>query len=161
MRQFTKCCNVFGKHTKKVKGGHVVTVDIATELRNKNIEVIPGWQLCRSCYEETKKTNEDVVADGDISDVDGDADVSIIQVINKTNNKKKLNETLDSLGISPIKTHSVAKSTKIKVARLKLERSIEAPKDIATGALDVSKEELSFHEEAPIDPDIMSKKQRI
>ena len=53
-RQFTKCCNAFGKHTKKVKGGHVVTVDIATELRNKNIEVIPGWQLCRSCYEETK-----------------------------------------------------------------------------------------------------------
>ena len=117
-------------------------------MRNKNIEVIPGWQLCRSCYDETKKTNEDVVADGNISDVD--ADVSIIQdETNKTNNKEKLNETLDSLWISPIKTHSVAKSTKIKVAQLKLERSIEAQFFFAAGALDVSKWELSFREEAP------------
>ena len=68
-----------------------------------------------------------------------------------------MNKTLGSLEITPIKTHGVAKSTKIKVARLKLERRIEAQNDIAAGALDVSKEELSFHEEAPNDPDIMRK----
>ena len=98
------------------------------------------------------------VADGNISDLDADADILYIQdEINKTNNKEKLNETLGSLGILPIRTHGIAKSTKIKITQLELERSIEAQNDIAAGALDVSKEELSFREEAPIDPDIMRK----
>ena len=49
-KQFTKCCNVFGKHKKKVNGGHVVTLDIAIQLKNENKDVVPGWKLFRSCY---------------------------------------------------------------------------------------------------------------
>ena len=32
-KQFTKCCNIYEKHAKKVKGGHVMTFEIATHLK--------------------------------------------------------------------------------------------------------------------------------
>lgn len=40
-KQFTKCCNVYGKHSKKVKGGHPVTLDMAMQLKNENKDVVP------------------------------------------------------------------------------------------------------------------------
>ena len=53
-KQFTKCCNLFGNHVKNVKGGHLVTYEIAYQLKSKGVHVVPGWQLCHSCYDKLK-----------------------------------------------------------------------------------------------------------
>ena len=43
--------------------------------------------------------------------------------------KYKLDECLGVIGISPLKTHRLKKSTKISAARMKLEQSFEKQKD--------------------------------
>ena len=41
----------------RVKGGHVILIsEVALSLKNKGWHVIPGWQLCRTCYEKVKIT---------------------------------------------------------------------------------------------------------
>ena len=62
-KQFTKCCDVLEKHKKKVKGGHVMNLDMAMDLKIKNYDVVPGWQLCRSCYKEIMKENKSKAED--------------------------------------------------------------------------------------------------
>ena len=41
-KQFTKCCNAFDKHKKKVKGGHLLTLEIASKLQSDGFNVVPG-----------------------------------------------------------------------------------------------------------------------
>ena len=62
--------------------------------------------------------------------------------IDRNVKKDKLNESLGLIGISPVKTHGLAKGTKINVAREKLERSFETQKEIVAGVFDVEKAEL-------------------
>ena len=58
--QFNKCCNIYNKHSKKkVKGGHVISLEMAIKLKNNNYDVVPGWQLCRGCYEISKHDDSD------------------------------------------------------------------------------------------------------
>ena len=51
--------------------------------------------------------------------------------------KEKLNESLRLIGISPVKTHGLAKSTKINVACGKLEQSFEKQKEIVADIFDM------------------------
>ena len=38
----SKCCGVLMKHRRKVKGEPVVTLQMAQQLKTKNINVVPG-----------------------------------------------------------------------------------------------------------------------
>ena len=37
------------KHLRKVKGAQVMTLQIAQQLRTKNINVVPAQLFCRQC----------------------------------------------------------------------------------------------------------------
>ena len=37
------------KHRRKVKGEQVITLQMAQQLKTKNINVVPGQLLCRQC----------------------------------------------------------------------------------------------------------------
>ena len=54
-RKFNKC-NIFHSHKVKAKGGHVITLHLAKQLRQKGLSATPGWQLCRNCLK--KATDE-------------------------------------------------------------------------------------------------------
>ena len=41
-RRESKCCAVLMKHCCKVKGEQVITLQIAQQLKTKNINVVPG-----------------------------------------------------------------------------------------------------------------------
>jgi hypothetical protein len=56
-RRFNKCCNIFNSHKVKAKGGHVITLHLAKQHREKGLDAIPGWQLCRNCFQ--KATDEE------------------------------------------------------------------------------------------------------
>ena len=60
-KKFQKCCNIYGKHTrgrKVVKGGHMITLEMAKKLKLEGHEVFPGWQFCRNCLKTATASNE-------------------------------------------------------------------------------------------------------
>ena len=45
----SKFCAVLMKHHRKVKGEQVITLQMAQQLKTKNINVVPGQLFCRQC----------------------------------------------------------------------------------------------------------------
>ena len=45
----SQCCAVLMKHRRKVKFEQVITLQMAQELKTKNINVAPGQLFCRQC----------------------------------------------------------------------------------------------------------------
>ena len=48
-RKKPKCCGVLMKHCHKVKGEQVITLQMAQQLKIKNIIFVPGQLFCRQC----------------------------------------------------------------------------------------------------------------
>ena len=48
-RRERKCCRVLMKHRRKVKAEQVITLQMAQQLKAKNINVVPGQLFCRQC----------------------------------------------------------------------------------------------------------------
>ena len=48
-RRESKCCGVLMKHRCKVKGEQVITLQMAQQLKTKNINVVPGQLFCCQC----------------------------------------------------------------------------------------------------------------
>eukprot|EP00795_Rhopilema_esculentum_P002703 gene2703-915_t len=46
-----KCCNLFKKHKKKAVGSLTLKLELAKQLKDKGISVVPGSKLCRNCDE--------------------------------------------------------------------------------------------------------------
>ena len=46
-RKKNKCCGVLMKHRRKVKGEQVIILQMAQQLKKKNIKVVPGQLFCR------------------------------------------------------------------------------------------------------------------
>ena len=45
-RVIDKCYNVFHIHSRKVKGGHTISLELARGLKECGWHVVPGWKLC-------------------------------------------------------------------------------------------------------------------
>ena len=48
-RRESKCCAVLMKHCRKVKGEQVITLQMAQQLKTKNINVLSGQLFCHQC----------------------------------------------------------------------------------------------------------------
>ena len=48
-RRDSKCCEVQMKHHGKAKGEQVITLQMAQQLKTKNINVVPGQLFYRQC----------------------------------------------------------------------------------------------------------------
>ena len=48
-RRESKCCGVLMKHCRKVKGEQVITLQMAQQLKTKNINVVPRQLFCLQC----------------------------------------------------------------------------------------------------------------
>ena len=48
-RRESKCCGVLIKHCRKVKGEQVINLQMAQQLKTKNINVVLGQLFCRQC----------------------------------------------------------------------------------------------------------------
>ena len=135
---------------KKVKGGHLVTFEIwkTTQLKNQGKNVIPDWQLCCSCYETAKQTL-DYKSTDDFNNTTDDEILDLPGDLTKKAEKEQLGQSLSSLGISPMKTHGLTKSTKRNIAWGKLEQSFEKQKDLVASAYDVLKSDLTSDNFSP------------
>ena len=59
LTRFT-CCNLFKTHKQNVKGGLKISLQLATKLLDHRYDCIPGWQLCRTCYDIAQKVDKNV-----------------------------------------------------------------------------------------------------
>ena len=48
-RRESKCFTVLMKHCRKVKGEQMITLQMAQQLKTKNVNVVPGQPFCRQC----------------------------------------------------------------------------------------------------------------
>ena len=48
-RRESKCCAVFMKNCHKVKSEQVITLQMAQQLKTKNINVVPVQLFCQQC----------------------------------------------------------------------------------------------------------------
>ena len=48
-RKESKCGEVLMKHRRKFKGEQMITLQMAEQLKTKNINVVPGQLFCRQC----------------------------------------------------------------------------------------------------------------
>ena len=51
-RRESKCCAALMKHCRKVKGEQMITLQMAQQLKTKNINVVPGQLFC--CQRKAK-----------------------------------------------------------------------------------------------------------
>ena len=61
-KRFTRftCCNLFKTHKQNVKGGHKISLQLATKLLDHRYDCIPDWQLCRTCCDIAQKIEKNV-----------------------------------------------------------------------------------------------------
>ena len=120
-KRFTKCSDLFKTHKRIVKGGHKISLQLAAKLVDHGHECIPGWQFCRTCYDNAQKIEKNVVNEmslsenestqintldsttTDYSTSDIDLDEARIQ------SRDSLNQSLQSFRDTPIRTHSIPK----------------------------------------------------
>ena len=125
-----------------------MTFEIATHLKNQGKNIIPGWQLCHSCYETAKQT-QDYTSTDESNNTSDDKILGLQGELIKKVEKEQLDQSLSSLGISPMKAHGLPKSTKTNIAQRKLEQIFEKQKDYLASLCDVSKTDLTFDNVSP------------
>ena len=140
-KKYSKCCDPYNSHKKRKKpdGTHNIVLEWAEQLKLKGIYVVPGWKVCRNCQQRIKELIRNKSYD-DLLDVDCgefmpdvyECDQSVLEsTMNMAEQRNELNECWQLMGISPLKTHAVPKSTKVKEACEKIKRSQEKQKELA------------------------------
>ena len=98
-RKESTCCALLMEHCHKVKGEQVITLQMAQQLKTKNINVVPGQLFCRQCKAkfllETDSLNW---CDNEFTEC-------------QTPRKK-----LQSIGISPVSLHAFMKTLKSDIS---------------------------------------------
>ncbi len=144
--RFKKCCDVFKVHKKLVKGGNKISLELAKNLvENHSSETVPGWQLCRNCMERINKIlvgDEDIPIEIDAYSPGDEEEINISSDL-QTEARSSLNESLDSLSASPMKTHGLPKHRCISYAAENFERTMVRVKENFAGAIGVDAEEIS------------------
>ena len=108
-RRESKCCGVLMKHCHKVKGQQVITLQMAQQLKTKNINIVPGQLFCRQC-----KSN--FLLETDSLYDDQDKVQSVIDTDNEFTECQALRKKLQSVSISPVNLHSFMKILKSDIS---------------------------------------------
>ena len=108
-RRESKCCAVLMKYCRKVKGEQVITLQMAQQLKTKNINVVPGQLLCCQCQAKFLLETDCCIDDKDKVQSVADTDHEFTEC--QTPSKK-----LQSTGISPITLHASMKTLKSNIS---------------------------------------------
>ena len=64
VRREGKCCGVLMKYRWKVKGEQMINLQLAQQLKTKNIKVVPGKLFCRQCKAKFLLETDSVIDTG-------------------------------------------------------------------------------------------------
>ena len=145
-----KCCRILKHHKRKAQGKKLVTLEMAKQLHEKMINVIPGYMLCRQCVDgfestifkpETEIEEENAPSDEDPAPErmteSSDEDFEILETP-----RKKLNSTLSAAGISPITLHGIPLHNRPTCAKSKLSKVFQKFQTNISEVYDVDNVEL-------------------
>ena len=121
----SKCVDPFKLHTRKKKpdGTHNISLEMARGLRSNNIKiddtcVVPGWKVCKNCHEKIKErlagdeqTTEATTEEEESTEEEMTEEYSssvFESTLHHTDQRDVLNNTLEMIGISPLKTHALS-----------------------------------------------------
>ena len=130
---------------KTVKGSHKITFKIAKMLDAKDIQSMPGFQLCRSCFEEAQTHCHDVskVEDYDIASDSYSSEALQTRTAEEDPCEKHPEidhgGSLQSISISPIKTDSMPKHVKVSYACEKVGKAMSTLKQSFAQLLELKK----------------------
>ena len=109
-RRESKCCAVLMKHRRKVKGEQVITLQMAQQLKTKNINVAPGqlvvsvklifFQRQTHCIDDQDKVQSVTDTDNEFTDC------------------QTPREKLQSIGISPVSLHALTENLNSNVSEV-------------------------------------------
>ena len=126
-RKQKNCCGVLINHKRKgIKGEQLITLEMAQYLKSKDFNVMPRNMLCCQC-----KTKYNEMNNGD-SDNNSQhiTDMSDQEFDECETPKKKLNSSLQAIGVSPIDPlHAVAQHSRIIHAKSKLDKVVDKLKN--------------------------------
>ena len=126
-----ECCNAFNTHRWKVKGQRVIALAMPYKLKKIGYNVIPGWKICRNCYDKIPKESitEQLEDDHEVEESfqedleEGSDSVEL--------SREEFNSSLVFSGVSPLKLHGLRKPNQISVAKGKLRRLREHHEEMA------------------------------
>ena len=127
---------------------------MAEQLKRKGISVIPGWKLCHNCHQKTRDLADD---DADINKYDDRGVNEFETSLQIVKQRDLLNESFAIIGIWTLKTHAVAKTTKIKAACDKLEGSLKKQKEMVKDIFKLQGNSQLDPKEIVIEKDIQRK----
>ena len=146
-----KCCNAFNTHRRKVKGQRVITLAKAYKLKKIGYNVIPGWKICKNCYEKipkesiTEQVEDDLEFEesfqGDLEEGGDSVELS----------REEFNSSLVFSGLSPLKLHGLRKPNQISAAIGKLRRLREHYEEMAARAIGVDVDNIASSSTAASD----------
>ena len=113
------CCGVLASHQRKVQSKRQISLLMAKEVKAKGFNVIPGHSFCRQCVKKYDNIMEDDQHKSDVEQNESNNDYSC------QTPRKKLNTSLDTMGISPDHLHGVAQHSQASTAKNKLDRAVE------------------------------------
>ena len=96
-----------------------ISLELANNLKKKNIEVIPGWKLWSKC----NRTAIEKCSTSRESEISSQNEIEI-EIEIEVNTKTKINRSLESLGISPVKLKSVPQHQRPSVAKKKYQKVV-------------------------------------
>ena len=134
-RDSKNCCELLKKHKNKVKGGHKISLEFTKMLRT---------QLCRSCYDkatthaETDKEKGQSTSSKQINDNTYQVETDDIQ----DQSREIMNQCLQALGESPLKTHALPPHQRVSYAKRKVEGAIGSLKQSFAKAVGIDEYEL-------------------
>ena len=129
-----KCRNIFKTHLKTVKGGRPMSLAICEKLVTHGYDVMPGWHLCRNCWQRAVD-----LVDHPTTDQESDYHVTSDDR-SKSDNiaiANKANESLAAMGCSPINLHAVPTQSRIHYAKEKLDKTIAIVKNTVAEVMQV------------------------
>ena len=165
-RRATKCCGKLKNHRHKVIGLRTITLDMAQQLKSRSVDVMPGHMLCRQCIDqyETLINSESRESEMEEDPID---DIDLIDDIDEAPNdamydvwetpRKRLNTSLETIGISPVNLHGVPQHSRAKSARQKLDKVVSTYKSNISEAYEVNKGLLDDSDSVFVTDDVQRK----
>ena len=113
---------------------------MAKEVKTKGYNLISGHSLCCQCVKKYDNIMEGDQNESDVEQNESDNEYSC------ETRRKKLNTSLDTMGISPVHLHGVAQNGRASTAKNKLDRAVEVLKTSLSDANVVSTDQLASSE---------------
>ena len=130
-RKTGKCCSILRSHRRNSKDYRVLNLKMAKILKEKGFKnVLPGQKLCSQWVTkygkltkppEIENMTEIIEAESSQDELASDDDFLLYE-----SPKKKLNSTLESIGVFPVNIHGVAQHSSNSNAKGKLKKVLNA-----------------------------------